>query len=136
MCAYFLSTRRAAIKELASMEGGDEAGGGRGEELVSQLPGTPHYNSALLEDMCMKDHLAALHGICGDSEAFRDAIILGKVWLGQHGMRTSHDSLGGYGWSMMLLYLTQTRRVNGRMAALSIFQVALKFIADGGLSRY
>lgn len=61
------------------MDVGDAAGGGGGEELVSQLPGTPHYNSAILEDMCMKEHLTALHGICGDSEAFRDAIILGKV---------------------------------------------------------
>lgn len=61
------------------MEGGDAAGGGGGEELVSRLPATPHYNSAILEDLCMKDHLAALHGMCGDSEAFRDAIILGKV---------------------------------------------------------
>lgn len=49
-------------------------------------------------------------------------------------MRTSFDSMGGYEWSMLLLHLSQNRRVNGRMAALSIFQVALKFIADGGLS--
>lgn len=54
-------------------------GGGGGEELVSSLYATPHYNSAILEDMCMTEHLAALHGICGDSEAFRDAVILGKV---------------------------------------------------------
>lgn len=50
-------------------------------------------------------------------------------------MRTSHDSMGGYEWSMLLLHLAQNRRVNGRMAALSIFQVALKFIAEAGLSR-
>eukprot|EP00752_Nemacystus_decipiens_P010134 g9031.t1 len=125
---------RAALAELADMEGGDAVGGGGGEELVASLPATPHYNSAILEDMCMKEHLAALHGMCGDSEAFRDAIILGKVWLGQHGMRTSHDSMGGYEWSMLLLRLAQTRRVNARMAALSIFQVALKVIADGELS--
>ena len=63
------------------MEGGDAVGGGGGEELVASLPATPHYNSAILEDMCMKEHLAALHGMCGDSDAFRDAIILGKVCL-------------------------------------------------------
>lgn len=57
------------------------------------------------------------------------------MWLGQHGMRTSHDSMGSYEWSMLLLHLSQTRRVNSRMAALSMFQVVLKFIADGGLSR-
>lgn len=70
---------RAALAEIAGMDGGDAVGGGGGEELVSSLAATPHYNSAILEDMCMKEHLAALHGICGDSEAFRDAIILGKV---------------------------------------------------------
>lgn len=79
MCCVFLFYFRAVLAELADMEGGDAVGAGRGEELVSRLPGTPHYNSAILEDMCMKDHLAALHGICGDSEAFRDAVILGKV---------------------------------------------------------
>lgn len=61
------------------MDSGDAVGGGGGEELVSSLAATPHYNSVILEDMCMKEHLAALHGICGDSEAFRDAIILGKA---------------------------------------------------------
>lgn len=61
------------------MEGGDAVGGEGGEKLVASLPATPHYNSAILEDMCMKEHLAALHGMCGDSDAFRDAIILGKV---------------------------------------------------------
>ena len=56
------------------------AGGSvRGEEVVSSLPATPRYNSAVLEDMCIKSHLAALHGLCRDSQAFRDAIILGKV---------------------------------------------------------
>eukprot|EP00903_Cladosiphon_okamuranus_P015535 g14342.t1 len=126
---------RAALAQLADMEGGDAVGGGGGgEELVASLPATPHYNSAILEDMCMKEHLAALHDMCGGSDAFRDAIILGKVWLGQHGMRTSHDSMGGYEWSMLLLRLAQTRRINARMAALSIFQVALKVIADGELS--
>lgn len=57
----------------------DTDGGKEGEGLVSQLPPTPHYNSAILEDVCMKEHLAALHGVCADSEAFRDAVILGKV---------------------------------------------------------
>jgi len=74
-----VSAHRGALAGLASRGGGDAVGGGGGEEIVSALPATPHYNSAILEDMCMKDHLAALHGICGDSEAFRDAIILGKV---------------------------------------------------------
>lgn len=50
-------------------------------------------------------------------------------------MRASHDSLGGYGWSMIVLYLAQSGRINGRMAALNIFQVVLKFIADKELSR-
>lgn len=62
------------MAENAETEGGKE-----GEGLVSQLPPTPHYNSAILEDMGMKEHLAALHRVFGDSEAFRDAIIIGKV---------------------------------------------------------
>lgn len=61
------------------MEEEGKSGGKAGQNLVSQLPATPHYNNAILEDMCMKEHLEALHAICGDSEAFRDAIILGKV---------------------------------------------------------
>lgn len=77
--SLLLAAFRAALAELAGMEGGDAVGGGGGEELVSSLSATPHYNSAILEDMCMKEHLAALHDMCGDSEAFRDAIILGKV---------------------------------------------------------
>lgn len=71
---------RGILEGGGDTEGDGGGGGAEGEALVSRLPATPHYNSAILEDMCMKDHLAALHGMCGDSEAFRDAIILGKVW--------------------------------------------------------
>lgn len=74
---------RAAMAELASMEkegiDGGDGPGGRRDGVVSRLPATPLYNSAVLEDMCMKEHLAALHGLCGKSQAFRDAIVLGKV---------------------------------------------------------
>lgn len=61
------------------LESAGTDGGKEGEGLVSNLPPTPNYNSAILEDACMKEHLTALHGVCADSEAFRDAVILGKV---------------------------------------------------------
>eukprot|EP00953_Heterococcus_sp_UTEX-ZZ885_P004313 2836-Heterococcus_DN1.PRE.1 len=47
------------------------------------LPPTPHYNSAILEDMSYKRHLAALHTAVSESDALRDAIMLAKIWLGQ-----------------------------------------------------
>lgn len=71
------------MAELASMENegidGGEGPGGKRDGVVSRLPPTPLYNSAVLEDMSMKEHLAALHRLCGKSQAFRDAIVLGKV---------------------------------------------------------
>lgn len=70
---------RDMLRKTAEFEGTDKEKGEAEEALLSLLPPTPHYNSAILEDMCMRKHVTALHGICGASEAFRDAIILGKV---------------------------------------------------------
>ncbi|KAG5179919.1 Nrap protein-domain-containing protein [Tribonema minus] len=106
-------------------------------------PPTPCYNAAVLEDMAMARHLAALHAASAASPGLRDAIMLAKVtaelppqrvWLGQRGHRTADDGLDGYCAGMVLLHLLQTRAVGARMGALQLFQALIKFLGGGGLS--
>jgi U3 small nucleolar RNA-associated protein 22 len=98
------------------------------------LPPTPHYNSAILEDMMFTRHLTALHTAISESEPLRDAIMLAKVWLGQRGHRTVNDSIDGYSVSMLLLNLLQSRAVSSKMGALQLFQGLIKFLASGVLA--
>lgn len=104
LCIGCLS--RAAMAELTGMEkegvDGGEGPGRKRDMVVSRLPATPLYNSAVLEDMCMREHLASLHRLCRKSPAFRDAIILGKVM----------PSL-----SIAMWYLCVHRKVSSRGAA-------------------
>ncbi|CAM9356162.1 unnamed protein product [Chrysoparadoxa australica] len=94
---------------------------------------TPSYNNAMLEDITMKRHLTALHTWVNDCPALRDAIVLAKVWLGQRGMRTSHDSLDSFGLSMVFLHLVQSRKLTQSADTLHMLQALFKMLASGDL---
>ncbi|KAJ3198618.1 hypothetical protein HDU82_001186, partial [Entophlyctis luteolus] len=69
----------------------------------SQFPPTPRYNSAILMDISLVSSLNVLHKQSAACPAFKDAVILGKVWLYQRGFDSS--SFGGFLWSMLVCYL-------------------------------
>eukprot|EP00743_Colponemidia_sp_Colp-15_P007495 GILK01008100.1.p1 GENE.GILK01008100.1~~GILK01008100.1.p1 ORF type:complete len:1201 (+),score=282.77 GILK01008100.1:38-3604(+) len=91
-------------------------------------PATPHYSNAILEDLMFKDHLSILHIRNGKCAAFKDAVLLFKVWLRQRGMHNRSDTFNGFLMSMLVEYLMQKRKLNHRMSAYQIFKITLEFI--------
>ncbi|KAJ3246156.1 hypothetical protein HDU78_007803 [Chytriomyces hyalinus] len=78
---------------------------------AAALPATPRYNTSLLMDTTLVSHLNLLHKQAAACPAFRDAVILGKVWLNQRGL--SESGFSGFIWSLVIVYLLgQGNRVN------------------------
>lgn len=102
-------------------------------DAMSLLP-TVDYNMAVLEDMV----IAVQYKILSQTvavKAYRDTIILLKVWLTQLGLRVGADSLDGHLAGILVSYLVHTHRLSPQMSPLSAFQAVLKFLADTDLSR-
>lgn len=102
-----------------------------GNSQPQKLP-TPIYNMSILEDMNMRNHLEQLHSAAQDNLSFKDAVILGKLWIRQQGFHHTEivDSLNGFQLSMLLLYLHMSKRINRQMSSWSMFKVLLNFIAS------
>jgi len=103
------------------------------ENVEAELVPTPHYTSAVVEDMGFHRHLTMIHNATASCPVLTDAIVLAKVWLAQRGMRSSFDGLNGFTVSMILVYLFQTRQINARTDVQHAFQVLLKFLASEAL---
>lgn len=98
-----------------------------------ELPPTPHYNMAILEDMTFARHLELLWGASNMQAgpgSVNAAIILLKIWLTQRDTRDSTDSIDSATVALLVAYLLQQRLVNARMSALQIFQTTMRFLAD------
>ncbi|KAJ3384504.1 hypothetical protein HDU84_002897 [Entophlyctis sp. JEL0112] len=108
----------------------------------SQFPPTPRYNSAILMDISLVSSLNVLHKQSAACPAFKDAVILGKVWLYQRGFDSS--SFGGFLWSMLVCYLMGpgNRTVNkGRgiilresFSSYQIVKLTIEFLATHNFS--
>jgi U3 small nucleolar RNA-associated protein 22 len=98
---------------------------------------TPLYNLAILEDMALLMQHGILQKSLTAAPALAQALVLFKVWLTQRGLRFRADGFDGHHAGLLLAYLLQTRRVSassaGGSGALSAFQAALTFIAEGQL---
>ncbi|KAJ3413517.1 hypothetical protein HDV05_007900 [Chytridiales sp. JEL 0842] len=72
------------------------------EETANPAP-TPRYNTAILMDTTLVANLNVLHHHASQCPAFKDACMLGKVWLTQRGLNGS--TFNGFLWSMLMGYL-------------------------------
>lgn len=81
-----------------------------------RLPATPLYNSSLVADTVHLSSLTFLHATSAACSAFKDACILGRVWLRQRGFGSA-VSMGGFGhseWAMVMALLLQSGGAKGR----------------------
>lgn len=70
---------------------------------------TPFYNASLRSDCVVNSYLKLLHGASVKCEAFKDACILGRLWLRQRGFGGSIEK-GGFGhfeWAILMALLLQ-----------------------------
>lgn len=96
---------------------------------------TPYYNNAILCDVHMRTHLALLHEYSSRCTHFAEAVLLLKVWLRQRGMNNgAPGTLGGFGVSMVLVYLFQARKIFADSSSFQLFRAVILFLASGDLT--
>lgn len=120
---------------------------GGADDKETTPPPTSFYNSTLKAEGLYFAYLKALRLTEKASPAFKDACVLGRVWLQQRGFGGS-ISRGGFGhfeWSVLLALLMQSggRRKSGdqQQSALSsalsshqMFKAAVQFLAKADLA--
>lgn len=109
---------------------------------VAQIP-TSFYNSTLKAESCYVPYLKVIRQAEKTCPAFRDACMLGRVWLQQRGLAAS-ISKGGFGhfeWAFLTALLLQGGGRKG-MAALSpslsstqIFKALIQYLASADLTK-
>lgn len=104
---------------------------------------TPHHNSTLKAEGCYSSYLKVLRQAEKACPAFRDACILGRVWLLQRGFGGSL-SRGGFGhfeWAILTALLLKSGGRKGvaplsaSFSSTQIFKVVVQYLAAADLCR-
>lgn len=107
-----------------------------------ELPPTPLYNSSLITSSCYDYYLKYLYTCKKSVDAFKDACILGRLWLNQRGF-TSEMNNGGFGhfeWACLVAALLNGGGVNGNKVLLQgfssyqLFKGTIKYLATMDLT--
>ncbi|KAG4443141.1 hypothetical protein IFR05_001373 [Cadophora sp. M221] len=110
-------------------------------ESATQLP-TPFYNASLLSDCSFEPYLRYLHSSTKLAPGFKDACILGRIWLRQRGFG-SDVSKGGFGhfeWAALTALLLKGGGPKGHnvlspgYSSYQIFKAVLQFLAASDLA--
>lgn len=113
------------------------------DQTTKILKPTPFYNATLQSDANITAYLKLLHATAAKVDAYRDACILGRVWLKQRNMSSS-VSQGGFGnfeWATVMALLLQPNTVVGGQALSSgyssyqLFKATLQFFARHDLAK-
>jgi U3 small nucleolar RNA-associated protein 22 len=86
--------------------------GAEDEATNRALHSTPFYNSTIRADTNITAYLKLLHATASKADDFRDACILGRVWLKQRGLgsRVRKGGFGNFEWAtLMRYYSSQTQ---------------------------
>ncbi|RYN90026.1 U3 small nucleolar RNA-associated protein 22 [Alternaria tenuissima] len=107
------------------------------------LAATPFYNNTLQSDTNVTAYLKLLHGTASRAEAFKDACILGRIWLKQRGF-ASQLRKGGFGnfeWAAITAILLQpnagtgAQTVSSGFSSYQLFKSTLQFLSRGDLTK-
>lgn len=109
---------------------------------VEELPPTPTYNSSILSLTSYDYYLKYLYTSRKSTEAFKDACILGRLWLQQRDMGSAVNK-GGFGhfeFAVLMSALLNGGGVNGNKILLhgfssyQLFKGTIKYLATMDLS--
>lgn len=112
------------------------------QDETGQTP-TPFYNSTLKAESCYLSYLKALSHAHKTCPAFRDACILGRIWLQQRGFGGS-ISRGGFGhfeWSVLTALLLQgggrkgVAALSSSLSSTQIFKALIQYLAATDLAK-
>lgn len=111
------------------------------DDASSQSIPTPFYNSSLRAQCTVNDYLKLFHGTAATCKGFRDACLLGRIWLRQRGLGGSM-SKGGFGtfeWAAILALLLQNGPGSGRPSvsqqygSFQLFKVMIQYLGSTDL---
>ncbi|KAF1843732.1 pre-rRNA processing protein Utp22 [Cucurbitaria berberidis CBS 394.84] len=117
--------------------------GGEDEASSKALPATPFYNNTLQSDANITAYLKLLHATASKADAFKDACILGRVWLKQRGFgsRLRKGGFGNFEWAAIMALLLQPNVGTGAQSLASgyssyqLFKATLQFLSRGDLTK-
>lgn len=102
---------------------------------------TTFYNSALRSEATVALYHKYVYSAAQKCDSFRDACILGRIWLRQRGFRSSFQGggFGGFEWAALLSLLFEGGGPNGKpilsksYSSYQLFKATLQFIAGRNL---
>ncbi|KAH7378732.1 pre-rRNA processing protein Utp22 [Pyrenochaeta sp. MPI-SDFR-AT-0127] len=117
--------------------------GSEEDTSVKKLLPTPFYNSTLQSDANITAYLKLLHGTASKTDAFKDACILGRVWLKQRGFGSQlrKGGFGNFEWAAIMALLLQPNAATGTQSLSSgyssyqLFKATLQFLSRGDLTK-
>ncbi|KAF2130024.1 Nrap protein [Dothidotthia symphoricarpi CBS 119687] len=117
--------------------------GNEDEAPSKALAPTPFYNSTLQSDANITPYLKLLHATASKADAYKDACILGRVWLQQRGFgtRLRQGGFGNFEWAVLMALLLQSDSGVGAQAlspgysSYQLFKATLQFLARHDLAK-
>ncbi|RAQ44003.1 pre-rRNA processing protein Utp22 [Aspergillus flavus] len=102
---------------------------------------TPFYNAALRSEATVAPFHKLLHSTAQICDSFRDACILGRIWLRQRGFGSSFQQggFGGFEWTVLMSLLFEGGGFNGKPILLKsyssyqLFKGTIQFLAGRNL---
>ncbi|KAM7204276.1 Nrap protein [Naviculisporaceae sp. PSN 640] len=106
------------------------------EDSKATAKPTPFYNSTLVAEGCFLPYLRLLRSVEKKCASFKNACILGRVWLQQRGFG-SEVSEGGFGhfeWSLLLALLLQGgdgkgTTLSSSLSSTQLFKATIQFLS-------
>lgn len=132
---YFPTSKLTAISNCIRQ--------GKSEDTEGAKVPTPFYNTTLKAESQFLPYKQLLHKAAKSCAAFKDACVLGRIWLQQRGF-SSNIRRGGFGhfeWAAMMALLLQGGGRKGEavlspsLNSAQLFKVTLQYIATANLQK-
>ncbi|KAL4815979.1 Nrap protein [Aspergillus spinulosporus] len=113
----------------------------RSEEGESKSEPTPFYNSCLRSEATVALYHQLLSSAAQSCESFKEACLLGRVWLKQRGFSSSchKGGFGGFEWSVLMSFLLESGGPSGKPVLLpsynsyQLFKATMQFLSGKDL---
>ncbi|KAK4249989.1 Nrap protein [Corynascus novoguineensis] len=100
----------------------------------NKLEPTTFYNSTLVAETCFLPYLKVLRQAEKKCAAFKNACILGRIWLQQRGFggEISQGGFGHFEWAVLLALLLQggeTKALSASLSATQLFKALIQYLS-------
>ncbi|KAI1338111.1 Nrap protein [Xylariaceae sp. FL0016] len=101
---------------------------------------TPYYNATIKAESCFSEYLRLLRTTEKKVSEFKDACMLGRIWLQQRGF-TGEAGFGHFHWAVLMALLLQTGGRKGEpvlapsLHATQLFKATLHYLASSKLDK-